>query len=103
MAYDGWPSSNEERLRRACEALMLRDRLKALTCRGENSVDSLKMTDSREAFLDRISARISSQDDLFAEQFFGLKSALFQFVAREREVPEFFQKQAVLHITALIA
>src|SRR5260370_2852097 len=52
---------------------------------------------------ERISARISSQDDPFAEQFFGLKSALFQFVAREREVPEAFQKQAVLHITALIS
>ena len=50
---------------------------------------------------ERISARISSQDDPFAEQFFGLKSALFQFVAREREVPEVSQKQGVLHITEL--
>jgi hypothetical protein len=30
-----------------------------------------------------------------------LQSALFQFVARESEVPEVFQKQAVLHITEL--
>ncbi len=48
-----------------------------------------------------ISARISSQDDPFAEQFFGLKSALFQFVARQREVPQVSQKQGVLHITEL--
>ena len=47
---------------------------------------------------ERISARISSQGDLFAEQFFGLKLAPFQFVAMEREVPEVSQKQGVLHI-----
>jgi hypothetical protein len=50
---------------------------------------------------ERIPARISSKDDPFAEQFFGLKSALFQFVAMEREVPEVSQKQGVLHITEL--
>src|SRR5260221_1366413 len=49
----------------------------------------------------RISAGISSQDDPFAKQFFGLQSALFQFVARESDVPGVFQKQAVLHITEL--
>jgi hypothetical protein len=51
---------------------------------------------------ERISARISSQGDLFAEQFFGLKSGLFQFVAVEREVPEVSQKQGVLHIAGLV-
>src|SRR6266404_2791588 len=50
---------------------------------------------------ERISAGISSQDDPFAKQLFGMQSALFQFVAREGEVPEVFQKQAVLHITEL--
>jgi len=50
---------------------------------------------------ERISASISAQDDPFAEQFFGLKSALFQFFARECEVPEVSQKQGVLHITEL--
>jgi hypothetical protein len=45
-----------------------------------------------------ISVGISSQDDLFAEQFFGLKPALFQFVAMKREVPEVSQKQGVLHM-----
>jgi hypothetical protein len=36
---------------------------------------------------ERISSRISSKDDPFAENFFGLKSSLFQFVAMQREVP----------------
>jgi hypothetical protein len=49
-----------------------------------------------------ISVGISSQDDLFAEQFFGLKPALFQFVAMKREVPEVSQKQGVLHIAGLV-
>jgi len=50
---------------------------------------------------ERISARISSQDDPFAKQFFGLESALFQFLARKSEVPEVSQKQGVLHIIEL--
>jgi hypothetical protein len=34
-----------------------------------------------------VSIAISSQDDLFAENLFGMKSALPQFVAMQREVP----------------
>jgi hypothetical protein len=52
---------------------------------------------------ERISAGISSQHDPFPKQFFGLQSALFQFVARQGEVPEVFQKQAVLHITDCVS
>jgi hypothetical protein len=36
------------------------------------------------------SARISSENDPFLKQFFGFKSALFQFVAMERVVPELY-------------
>jgi len=50
---------------------------------------------------ERISAGISSQHNPFAKQFFRLQSALFQFVAREGEVPEVSQKQGVLHISEL--
>jgi hypothetical protein len=42
---------------------------------------------------ERVSFAISPQDDFFSENFFGVKSFLFQFFAIQRKVPKFSQKQ----------